>query len=366
MKYLKNKKTIYNLLALLVCIGLIAFLEMNKYELSYQIGIIERAAIYAVVAVSMNMLTGFTGLFSLGQAGFMAIGAYTVGILTIPVAQRAGVYYIEGISPLIANVYLPYPVAIIIGGLLAAAVAALIGIPVLRLKSDYLAIATLGFSEIIRALIAAPQLNRITNGSFGLKNIPNFPNLFVFFGVVGICLLLMVLLIRSSYGRVFKAIREDEVAAQSMGINLFRYKELSFVISSFFTGVGGGLLAMFMSSIDSKTFQLSLTYDILLIVVLGGIGSITGSIVGSFLITAGREWLRFFDEPLVLAGMQIPLFKTGFRMVIFSILLMVVVLFYRRGIMGSNEFSWEGLFAWVKGLFGRFRKKEDAAKEAKG
>ncbi len=220
MKYLKNKKTIYNLLALLVCIGLIAFLEMNKYELSYQIGIIERAAIYAVVAVSMNMLTGFTGLFSLGQAGFMAIGAYTVGILTIPVAQRAGVYYIEGISPLIANVYLPYPVAIIIGGLLAAAVAALIGIPVLRLKSDYLAIATLGFSEIIRALIAAPQLNRITNGSFGLKNIPNFPNLFVFFGVVGICLLLMVLLIRSSYGRVFKAIREDEVAAQSMGINL--------------------------------------------------------------------------------------------------------------------------------------------------
>ncbi len=189
MKYLKNKKTIYNLLALLVCIGLIAFLEMNKYELSYQIGIIERAAIYAVVAVSMNMLTGFTGLFSLGQAGFMAIGAYTVGILTIPVAQRAGVYYIEGISPLIANVYLPYPVAIIIGGLLAAAVAALIGIPVLRLKSDYLAIATLGFSEIIRALIAAPQLNRITNGSFGLKNIPNFPNLFVFFGVVGICLL---------------------------------------------------------------------------------------------------------------------------------------------------------------------------------
>ena len=129
------------------------------------------------------------------------------------------------------------------------------------------------------------------------------------------------------------------MAAQAMGINLFKYKELSFVISSFFTGVGGGLLAMFMGSIDSKTFQISLTYDILLIVVLGGIGSVTGSILGAFLITAGREWLRFFDEPL----------------------LMVVVLFYRKGIMGTNEFSWDGLFGLLKRSFfprGKVKHKE--------
>ena len=192
MKFnLKNKKTIYNIAALTVAILIIGFLQINSYKYNYQIGILERTAIYAVVAISMNLLNGFTGLFSLGQAGFMAIGAYTVGILTIPVAQRASIYYISGISPLIANLYMPFFPALIIGGFLSAFVAALIGISVFKLKSDYLAIATLGFSEIIRALISAPQLDTITNGSYGLKNIPSFPNLFVFFAIVAVCIILM-------------------------------------------------------------------------------------------------------------------------------------------------------------------------------
>ena len=344
----KNKYRICSAAVFILCILLLIFLEANKYKYSYITGILVRSAIYALVAVSMNLVTGFTGLFSLGQAGFMAIGAYTVGILTIPVAQRPAVYYMNGISPVIEKMYMPFWAAIIAGGIFAAFCAALIGIPVLRLKSDYLAIATLGFSEIIRAFIASPQLNKITNGSYGLKNISAFPNLYTVFGICAVCIALIVLLINSSYGRVFKAIREDETAAQAMGINLFKYKELSFVISSFFTGIGGGLLAMFMGSIDSKTFQIALTYDILLIVVLGGIGSVTGSILGAFLITSGREWLRFFDEPLTLAGINIPLFRAGFRMVIFSILLMAVVLFYRKGIMGTNEFSWEAVFNLFK------------------
>ena len=351
-----KKNKIYTLLALLAAIGLLAFLQANRSEYSYQISILERSAIYAVVAVSMNLLTGFTGLFSLGQAGFMAIGAYVVAILTIPVGNRASVYYVDGISPAIANLSCPFWLALILAGVVAAGIAALIGIPVLRLKSDYLAIATLGFSEIIRAVISAPQLNQITNGSYGLKNIPGFPNLFVAFGLCALCILVMVLLINSSYGRAFKALREDEIAAQAMGLNLFRYKQLAFVISSFFTGVGGGLLAMFMRSIDSKTFSITLTYDILLIVVLGGIGSVTGSVLGAFLVTAGREWLRFFDSPLTIGGFQVPLFRSGFRMVVFSILLMVVVLFYSRGIMGSNEFSWDGLGRLIKGIPARFRK----------
>ncbi len=360
-----SKNKLYTLAALLVVIALLAFLQANSSSYSYQISILERSAIYAVVAVSMNLLTGFTGLFSLGQAGFMAIGAYTVAILTIPVESRASVYYVSGISPAIANLHCPFWLALIIAGLISAAAAALIGIPVLRLKSDYLAIATLGFSEIIRAVIAAPQLDQITNGSYGLKSIPGFPNLFMAFGLCALCILLMVLLINSSYGRVFKALREDEIAAQAMGLNLFRYKELAFVISSFFTGVGGGLLAMFMRSIDSKTFSISLTYDILLIVVLGGIGSVTGSVLGSFLVTAGREWLRFFDNPLTIAGIQIPLFRTGFRMVIFSILLMVVVLFYSRGLMGSNEFSWDGLGRLLKGIPSRLKGSKKSKKGAK-
>jgi branched-chain amino acid transport system permease protein len=357
-----SKNRLYTLIALLFIIGILGFLQANSAQYSYQISILERSAIYAVVAVSMNLLTGFTGLFSLGQAGFMAIGAYTVAILTIPAETRASVYYVDGIAPFLANLECPYWLALIIAGLIAAGVAALIGIPVLRLKSDYLAIATLGFSEIIRAVIAAPQLNKITNGSYGLKSIPGFPNLYAAFGLCALCILLMVLLINSSYGRAFKALREDEVAAQAMGLNLFHYKELAFIISSFFTGVGGGLLAIFMRSIESKTFSINLTYDILLIVVLGGIGSITGSVIGSFLVTAGREWLRFFDNPLYIGGIQIPLFRSGFRMVIFSILLMAVVLFYRRGIMGSNEFSWEGLFRLIKGIPQKFKKKNKAQK----
>ncbi|MCL2812029.1 MAG: branched-chain amino acid ABC transporter permease, partial [Clostridia bacterium] len=226
----------------------------------------------------------------------------------------------------------------------AAAFAALIGIPVLRLKSDYLAIATLGFSEIIRALIASPQLDTITNGSYGLKSIPRFDSILVTFVIAGLCIGLIMLLIRSSYGRAFKAIREDEIAAEAMGINLFKHKEISFIVSSFFTAVAGGMLGMFMRSIDSATFRVGLTYEVLLIVVIGGIGSITGSVLGAFLITAAKEWwLRFLDNPwsVTIAGLEIQIFRIGFRMVVFSALLMVVVLFYRRGLMGANEFTWD-------------------------
>ena len=346
----KRRNTILSLLLIVAILGACAFLDANKYSYNYAISIIERSMIYAVVAVSMNLVNGFTGLFSLGQAGFMALGAYVTAILTISVEQRASVYYISGIHPAIANLHAPILVALILGGLVAAAFAALIGIPVLRLKSDYLAIATLGFAEIIRALISAPQLDTITNGSYGLKSIPGFSSLFQVLALTVVCIGLMVLLINSSFGRMFKAVREDEIAAEAMGINLFKTKELSFVISSFFAGVSGGMLAMFMRSIDSKTFQVSLTYDILLIVVIGGIGSVTGSVLGAFLVTAGRELLRFFDEPLYIGSLNIPLFRPGFRMVIFSILLMIVVLFYSRGLMGTSEFSWNGILSFFRGL----------------
>lgn len=349
----KSSKILLNVIAFAILFGILLFLQMNKTKYGYTISILQRSIIYAVAAVAMNLTNGFTGLFSLGAAGFMAIGAYVVGIFTIPVASRAGVYYINGVSDAIGNIELPFVLALILGGLLAALVAALIGIPVLKLKSDYLAIATLGFSEIIRAVIASPQMDLITNGSYGLKKIPRFPSVFEPFIFSAICILLMVLLIRSSYGRAFKAIREDETAAEAMGINLFKHKEISFIISSFFTGIAGGLLASYMGSIDSGTFRITLTYDILLIVVLGGMGSVTGSILGAFLVTAGREWLRFFDQPLIIGGWQVPLIRTGFRMVVFSVLLMIVVLFYSKGIMGDKEFSWDRIFSVLKKPFSR-------------
>lgn len=344
----KKRNLICSIIVIIIGLALIAFLELNKHNYAYAISIIQRSLVYAVVACSMNLVTGFTGLFSLGQAGFMAIGAYVTAIFTIPIERRPNVYYISGIADCIKNIYIPWPIALILGGLSAALLAALIGFPVLKLKSDYLAIATLGFAEIVRAIIAAPMMDKITNGSYGLKNIPGYSNLFQIVLIAAICITLMILLINSSYGRDFKAVREDEIAAEAIGINLFRTKQLSFVISSFFTGVGGGMLAMFMRSIDSKTFMVSLTYDILLIVVLGGIGSMSGSIIGAFLITASKELLRFFDEPLIIGGVSIPIFKPGFRMVIFSVLLMVVVLFFRKGIMGGKELTWDNIFAFIE------------------
>ena len=180
---------------------------------------------------------------------------------------------------------------------------------VLRLKSDYLAIATLGFSEIMRAIISSPQMDTITNGSYGLKKIQGFSSLVQVFMIAAVCITFMILLIRSTYGRAFKAIREDEIAAEAMGISLFKHKALSFIIGSFFSAVSGGMLAMFMRSIDSKTFIVSLTYDILLIVVIGGIGSVTGSILSSVLVTASKEGF-FLDSPHI-SELSITTFRTA-------------------------------------------------------
>lgn len=355
---IKNLKynDIFNI-NILLYIGIIVFIMLGLIYLdlhqrgytfgvanSYWISMIQKSLVYTVVVLSMNIVTGFTGLFSLGQAGFMALGAYTTAILTIPVKSRASVYYLNGIMPEIENWILPIPIAIILGGIVAALFAALIGLPVLKLKSDYLAIATLGFSEIIRAVIQSPMMNQITNGGLGLNKIPTFNKYFPSLECFIYCLIpiiLMILILSSSTGRDFKAVREDEIAARAVGINVFKTKELSFIVSSFFTGIGGGLFAMFLRTMKPGIFSTSLTYELLLIVVLGGIGSITGSIVGSFFVNMVLfELLRVFDDSsFAIAGVNIPLFKPGFRMVIVSIILMIVVLFFRKGLLGGKELS---------------------------
>ena len=325
---------------------------------------LKKGAVYALVAVSMNLLNGFTGLFSLGQAGFMLLGAYTYAILTIPVSQRDAVYYIYngsavnfslpelfGGGPL--GLVLGVVLALILGGCVAAAVAWLIGLPVLRLKSDYLAVATLGFGEIIRAVFQWDKLGPVTNGANALKNFPTFSSFniqnangetvlrlstFAAFLLAGICIAVIVLLINSTYGRAFKAIRDDEVAAEAMGINLARHKMLSFVISAFFAGIAGGMLAMYQTTAQALAFKTAMTYEILLIVVIGGIGSVSGSCIAAFLYVAASEWwLRFLDAETFIGGFKVPLLRNGFRMVVFSVVIMIVVLFFRRGIMGDKE-----------------------------
>lgn len=264
---------------------------------------------------------------------------------------------------------------------MAAIFAYLIGLPVLRLKSDYLAIATLGFAEIIRTIfqcetIALPGggeivLGKLTNGANMIKGFPTF-NSFNIKGdsgtvlylstvvpaiIVTGCIVVIVLIINSTYGRAFKAIRDDEIAAEAMGINLAKHKIMSFCISAFFAGIGGALFAMFSTTYQAKPFTSALTYEILLIVVIGGIGSVSGSIIGAFLYIACSEWwLRFLDEPTTIGNFQVPLLKDGFRMVVFSIVIMVVVLFFRKGIMGTKE---------LPDLFKRRKKRIIASEEVK-
>ena len=317
--------------------------------------VLKKGAIYALVAVSMNLLNGFTGLFSLGQAGFMLLGAYTYGILTIPVESRASVYqYFNGG---IVQFAIPVPLALIAGGIVAAIFAYLIGLPVLRLKSDYLAIATLGFAEIIRAVFQWDKLGPLTNGSNLLRNFPAFKSVLYPFIVSGICIAVIVMLINSTYGRAFKAIRDDEIAAEAMGINLAHHKRLAFVISSFFAGISGGLLAMYQTTIQASMFKSAMTYEILLIVVIGGIGSVTGSCISSFLFIACSEWwLRFLDnDNLYIGSFHVPFLRAGFRKVVFAVIIMCIVLFYRKGIMGDKEFSIEGIANFFRN---RFKKKK--------
>lgn len=327
-----------------------------QFELdSYLRRIINLCLIYAIIGLSMNLTNGFAGQFSLGQAGFMALGAYVVGVFTVPVELRANVFYAVPMNPLIADIQLPLWLALIVGGLLAALVAFLIGTPVLRLRGDYLAIATLGFSEIIRIVITNAQ--SFTNGALGIKDIPTINDVRYIFLVTALIFVFITCLINSSYGRAFKAIREDEIAAEAMGVGLFHHKCMAFMLSAFFAGIGGGLYATLLGTVDPKNFLFTLTYNFLLIIVLGGMGSITGSMLGSIIVTAGLEYLRIFDEPWELFGTVIPLFRPGFRMVIFSLLLMICVLFWRKGIMGTEEFTWDKFVAFCKNPFKYFMRK---------
>ena len=344
MKSLKKRENIITAAIVLALLALAMALDILLPGYHIAIKVLKKGAVYALVAVSMNLLNGFTGLFSLGQAGFMLLGAYSYAVLCIPVAKRAGVYqYFDGglVQFSLPEALGKLPgmlLALLIGGLIAALLAFLIGLPVLRLKSDYLAIATLGFAEILRAFFQWNALGPITNGSNLLKSYPEIGGAFAYILLAGIFIATIILLVNSTYGRAFIAIRDDEVAAEAMGINLAKHKRMAFIISSFFAGVGGGMLAMYMGAVQALSFKSTMTYEILLIVVIGGIGSISGSVLTSFLYVASLEWLlRGLDSGTFL-GINAPgIFKNGFRMAVVSVIIMVVVLFFRKGIMGDKE-----------------------------
>ena len=387
-----NRKNIISLIAVALFLVLVLILDqviLPTNKMSMLLTVLQKGSVYALAAVSMNLLNGFTGLFSLGHAGFMLLGAYTYAIFTIPNAVRDTVYmyYDAAIRFSLPEVLrnsmgslgtvLGVIIAVLLAGLVAAFFAWLIGLPVLKLKSDYLAIATLGFAEIIRAVFQWGKLGPVTNGSNLLKSFERISTFKLTVGattiklstfvpvlIAVVCIALIVLLVNSTYGRAFKSIRDDEVAAEAMGINLAKHKMISFVTSSFFAGVSGATMAMVLGIAQANNFKSNMTYEILLMVVLGGIGSISGSVIGSVLFVAASEWwLRGLDSGTFL-GINAPgIFRNGFRLVVFSVIIMIVVLFFRKGIMGDRELPEQLGKLWkkIRGLFAKKVKTEEVA-----
>lgn len=342
----KKKETRYTILALIALAILVYFAQNNLDD--YKLRILNISAIYVTLGVSLNLIFGFTGQFSLGHAGFMAIGAYVTTLLVLPPWYKEMIFIIKPLIWPFTIIQAPFLIALIISGIFAAGAALLIGLPVLRLKGDYLGIATLGFAEIIR--IIANNIPQVTNGALGIKGIPEFTNLYWSVGVAIFTIYIVRGLISSSYGRALMAIRENEIAAEAIGVNLTYHKVMSFTLSAFFAGVAGGLFACLISTIDPKAFMFTMSYNILLVVVLGGMGSITGTVLAAFFYNFFLEYLRSVEAGFSIGPLTIPEIP-GLRMVTFSILLLLVIIFRQQGLLGGWEFSWNGLINIIKKIF---------------
>ncbi|MGB9802881.1 MAG: branched-chain amino acid ABC transporter permease [Desulfofundulus sp.] len=257
--------------------------------------------IYIIAALGLNLITGLCGQLTFGHAAFLSIGAYTAAILT-------------------RDYHLPFLASLVLGGLMAALFGILLGIPVLKLTGDYLGIATLGFGEIVR--VAFTNM-KITGGAIGLAAIPRASNLINVTVFVILAVIVVVLLENSRFGRALKAIREDEIAAEAMGINTMWYKIQAFGIGCFLAGISGGFYAHLLQYLNPNDFGFLKSFEILNFVVLGGMGSIPGTIVGTTVLTLAPEFLRFVQE---------------YRMMIYGLLLVLMMIFRPNGLLGGVNF----------------------------
>lgn len=291
---MKNKKNIlYAVIAIVIFIALVALVNLGVLSRQYQ-GLLVPIGVNVILAVSLNLIVGFLGELSLGHAGFMSVGAYAGCLFTVYCNLPAAINL---------------PLAFIIGGLAAAVFGLIIGIPALRLKGDYLAIVTLGFGEIIRSVFNSLD---ILGGSGGLKGIEKSSNYIMAYVLVVIAVLVIANLINSRHGRAIKAIRDNVIAAESVGVNVVYYKILAFVLSAFFAGVAGVLYGHNLAILKPATFDFNKSIEILVMVVLGGMGSIPGSIIAAIVLTMLPEVLRFLAD---------------YRMLLYAIALIVMMLF---------------------------------------
>lgn len=285
---------------------------------SYLQQILFYIAINIMLACSLNLVNGFCGQFSLGHAGFMAVGAYVSAMVSLNWQP-----FPPGLE------VLNFPIYALIGGLCAAGAGFLVGMPSLRLRGDYLAIVTLGFGEIIRVVLLNMEVVGGARGLYGIPGSIDFASCFHAFFWAGATVLLLWRLVHSSYGRAFLSVREDEIAAECMGINTTRTKVMAFVISAFFAGAAGSIFAHTTNSLNPSSFQFVKSVDVVIMVVLGGMGSLTGSVIGAILVTVLPEALRPVQA---LTGVDL-------RMVIYSLALILLMILRPTGIMGSREWN---------------------------
>jgi len=324
-----NKLIIRNIVLILLSVAFVYY--AGDIFGAYKMFVIETIGIYAILALSYNLINGVTGQFSLEPNGFVAIGAYFTALMLLPTDAKLDMFALVDPAPIILKMHTSYLlVALIVSGIAAAIVALILSFPVFRVRGDYLAIVTLGFGFIIR--IFAINNPKYTNGALGLNDIPSNINFYWIGALLIVTFIVMLNIIYSKFGRGMKAVRDDEDAATAMGINTFKMKTYAFMTSAFFEGIGGGLLATLITTITPDQFNFLLTFQLLIIVVLGGLGSMSGTLIATIIVMAGMEALRFLDD-LKIGGETHP----GLRMVVFAILLIIVMLFARKGLLGDKE-----------------------------
>ncbi|HEV7747540.1 MAG TPA: branched-chain amino acid ABC transporter permease [Pyrinomonadaceae bacterium] len=309
---------------------------------AYPADVLMTLTINIILAVSLNLITGFTGQFSIGHAGFMAIGAYSSAYLVVYHAQ----FWERSLSGTVGSTVahaLIFLVAIAFGCLVAALAGLLVGIPSLRLRGDYLAIVTLGFAEIIRIVIL--NIDKV-GGATGFS-VPGYSNFIWVGGFAIISIVIVHNIIHSDIGRALVSIREDELAAEAMGINTTRYKVLAFVISSALAGLAGVLFGHYRQFLSTNDFQFIRSFEVIIMIVLGGMGSLTGAVLGAIVITIMPELLR-----------KLPGDFSRYRLVVYAAMLIIIILTRPQGILGTREFS----LSWLK----RARKRPEGAQVVGG
>lgn len=316
---------------------LLALLAAHRYADDYQIRILNNAAVFIIMAVSYNLIVGVCGQLHLGPNAFVTIGAYTAALLTLTPAEKTLNFIITPLMWPLDQLCAPFPVALLAGGLMATVFAFLTGFPVLRVRGDYLAIVTLGFGEVVR--VVANNWQSLTNGPLGLKGLAPRTTLWWSWGLAVLTVIVIVRLIRSRYGRAMQAIRNDEAAAQAMGVHPFQFLMTAFLVSAFFFGLAGGLLAHLITTISPSLFSFFLTFNVLMMIVVGGLGSTWGAVAAALLFTVGGELLRVVEEPFRWGPLISP-GVPGLRMVIFSCLLLAVIIFAPRGLWGRGGLAW--------------------------